>query len=34
MKIIIEVLDINDNYPKLSTNSTLLHINETFSSEL
>ncbi len=34
MRIIIQVLDINDNSPKFLTNSTILHINETFSGEL
>ena len=34
MKIIIDVLDINDNSPRFSTDSTILHVNESFQGEL
>ena len=33
MKIIIQVLDINDNSPKFLTNLTKIHVNETFTGK-
>ncbi|CAF0818507.1 unnamed protein product [Adineta steineri] len=34
MKIIIQVLDINDNSPRFLTNLTNIYVNETFTGEL
>ncbi|UJR34246.1 hypothetical protein I4U23_021650 [Adineta vaga] len=34
MKLIIQVLDINDNSPTFATNLTKIHLNETFTGEL
>lgn len=33
MKIIIQVLDINDNSPRFLTNLTKIHVNETFTGK-
>jgi hypothetical protein len=34
LRILIEVLDINDNSPKFFRNSTIVHVNETFFGQL
>jgi len=34
MRLTIRVLDVNDNSPRFPTNTTIIHVNETFSGRL